>query len=177
MCIVVDTNTVAPVFSANDAAHREFEPVLRWLLEGKGKLVYGGSTYRKEVFERMPRYRRFIEELKRNGKCVVLDHDAVDEAERRVRAAEPSPDFDDAHLIAIFDVSGCVLLCSNDDRADRFVKNRKLYEQNAPPRIYRRAADHTHLLRNENIAACCKPSEPLPGDSRATLRQVLPRAG
>jgi predicted nucleic acid-binding protein len=173
MCIVVDTNAIAPVFSLTDALHGDFEPVLRWILEGKGKLVYGGSTYRREVFERMRRYRPVIEELRRRGKCVVLDHAAVDEVERRVREAEPAPDFDDAHLVAIFDVSGCLLLCSNDDRADRFLKNRKLYELHAPPSIYKRA-DHNHLLRNDYIASCCKPSEPLDRESRTKLKQVLP---
>src|SRR5262249_22623217 len=76
-------------------------------------------------------------------KCVVLDHAAVDEAELRVQAAETSPDFDDAHLVAIFDVSGCRLLCSSDSRADRFLKDPALYKRHTPPRIYRRA-DHKH---------------------------------
>lgn len=172
MCIVIDTNAVAPVFSSDDVEHADFEPVLRWILDGKGKLVFGGATYKKEVFERMGKYRRFIVELQRRGKCVVLDHAAVDEAERRVRAAEPSPDFDDPHLVAIFDVSGCLLLCSTDKRAHRFVKDRKLYMQHGPPRIYQ-CADHKHLLCNENIASCCRPSVPLDSETRSEIRHAL----
>jgi predicted nucleic acid-binding protein len=172
MCIVVDTNVVASVFNEKSANHDEFKPVLRWVLRGKGKLVYGGSTYRTEVFERMPRYGAVILELKKQRKCVVLDHADVDAAERRVREAEPSADFDDAHLVAIFDVSGCLLLCSDDARADRFVKDPELYERQAPPRIYRRA-EHDHLLCDDNIAACCQPAERLDGPGRAEVRELL----
>jgi predicted nucleic acid-binding protein len=172
MCIVVDTNVVASVFNPASANHDEFEPVFRWILRGKGKLVYGGSTYWREVFERMPKYGALILELKRGGKCVVLDRNAVDEAERRVQDAEPSADFDDAHLVAIFDVSGCMLLCSDDARADRFVKDRELYERRTPPRIYR-LAEHAHLLCDDNIAACCKPVERLAGVARAEIMGML----
>jgi len=156
MCIVVDTNTLGPVMIPTDAKHEDFAPVLRWITVGKGKLVYGGSTYRKEVFERMRRFNGVIGELRKKGRCVVLNHAHVDAAEKRARAAEPSPDFDDAHLVAIFDVSGCRVLCSNDQRADRFVQDRRLYERHEPPSIYRRA-DHAHLLCNKNIVACCQP--------------------
>jgi hypothetical protein len=172
MCIVVDANAVAAVMSPRSATHADFKPVHDWIVRGKGKLVYGGSTYEKEVFRRMPRYGGLIEELRRARKCVVLDHAAVDAAERRVREAEPSPDFDDAHLIAIFEVSGCLLLCSDDARADRFVKNPALYERHAPPSIYR-LAEHRHLLRDENIAACCKPAERLSGPALSQIREML----
>jgi hypothetical protein len=172
VCIVIDTNVVASVLSPKSARHAEFKPVLDWILYGKGKLVYGGSTYRREVFQRMPQYAGLIEELKRGGKCVVLDRAAVDAVEGRVREAEPSPDFDDAHLVAIFDVSGCLLLCSDDARADRFVKDRGLYERRSPPRIYR-LAEHVHLLCDDNIAACCKPAERLAGPARAEILGAL----
>lgn len=174
MCIVLDTNVVASVLNSTSANHQEFEPVLRWILHGKGKLVYGGSTYRREVFQRMPRYAGLIAELKKMGKCVVLAPDVVDAAERRVREAEPSPDLDDAHLIAIFDVSGCLLLCSDDVRADRFVKNRELYVRHPPPRIYR-LAEHAHLLCDDNLAACCRPAERLAGTMRTAIVEMLDR--
>lgn len=173
MCIVIDTNVVTAVLNRADEAHANFKPVLDWIVDGKGKIVYGGATYRREVFERMPSYRRLIAEFKKRGKCVVLDHAAVDAAEKRVRAKEPAPDFDDAHLVAMFDVSGCALLCSTDARADKFVQKRELYELNKPPRIYRRS-DHRHLLCNESITRCCKPSDLLDGKARAEVRQILP---
>lgn len=102
----------------------------------------------------------------------MLDHAAVDAAEQRIRAAEPSTDFDDAHIVAIFDTSGCALLCSGDDRADRFVKRRELYDNHGPPKIYRRV-DHRHLLCDDNIAPCCRPAEPLDGTGRAEIRKML----
>ena len=172
MCIVVDTNVVGSVFNPASANHEEFKPVFDWILRGKGKLVYGGRTYAREVFARMRRYAGVIDRLKKKGKCVVLDHDEVDAVEQRVRDAEPSADFDDAHLVAIFDVSGCMLLCSDDARADRFVKDRGLYERRTPPRIYR-LAKHARLLCDDNIAACCKPAEQLAGPARAEILGTL----
>jgi predicted nucleic acid-binding protein len=172
MCIVIDTNTVAAVFNPGHEAHQDFKPVLNWVLHGKGKLVYGGAKYKQEVFVRMSRFRRVLVELNKKGKCVVLDHAQVDAVERRVQAAEPSTDLDDAHLIAIFDVSGCQLLCSHDARADRFVKDPLRYDRHRPPRIYR-SADHRHLLCEDNIATCCRPSEPLAKPAREAIQQAL----
>jgi hypothetical protein len=115
-------------------------------------------------------------ELARAGKCVVLDHAEVDEVEHRIRDAEPSPDFDDAHLIAMFDVSGCLVLCSADGRSDRFVKDRRLYERHKPPRIYRERAHHLHLLSDENIARCCQPPVKLTRENQERIQDIGPQS-
>ena len=49
MPIIVDTNCFANVFSRNATRHNEFEPVLNWILRGKGKLIYGGTKYKTEL--------------------------------------------------------------------------------------------------------------------------------
>src|SRR5262249_22623216 len=52
----------------------DFEPVLHWILYGKGKLVYGGTKYQKEVFLQLRRYGRLIGELKNgaNAWCSIM---------------------------------------------------------------------------------------------------------
>jgi hypothetical protein len=172
MCIVIDSNTVAALFDPNNLEHAELEPVHDWIFKGKGKVVYGGTTYRREVFERQRRYNGLFEELRRQRKVVQAPTDEVDRAETRIKAAEPSPDFDDAHLLAIHDISGCLLLCSKDARADRFLKKRTLYAHGGPPRIYRKAKDHRALLCDDNIAPCCQPDTVLGRAQREALSAV-----
>jgi len=167
MCIVIDANTLSAVLDKENEQHQEFLPVLKWVLEGKGKIVYGGSTYRREVFEKMPRFNRFVQELVRLRKTIMLPAEDVDREEQRIRAIESSTDFDDPHIVAILDVSGCFLLCSGDKRSDRFVKNKKFYKnRSAPPKIYRCSRYHRKLLNDGNIAECCRPDVVLGRNAR-----------
>ena len=43
-----------------------------------------------------------------------------------VEKAIADKDCDDHHIIAIVRISGCRLICSNDKRADRYIKDRRL---------------------------------------------------
>lgn len=49
MCIILDINILSSVFSQAAMKHREFEPVLKWITEGHGRVVYGGTKYKKEL--------------------------------------------------------------------------------------------------------------------------------
>lgn len=149
MCIVIDTCAISRVFTAGDA---DFDAVRRWIVEGRGKMVFGGTKYNEELLK-LGRYLAVIQELTRQRKTVVVNRDLVDEAEARVREMEPCADFDDPHIVAIVKVSRCRVVCSTDARADRFVQDRRFY--GAPvPSIYRHR-DHGHLLRDCNIVGAC----------------------
>lgn len=150
MCIIIDACTFSRVFNKDDV---DFEPVRQWLVGGKGKMVFGGSSYAKELAQ-LGRYVSLVAELTRQGKTTVLDKAAVDAGERRVRGMESSPDFDDPHLVAIIEESGCRLVCTLDARADRFILDRRFYVKARRPSIYR-ARSHRHLLRDSNIVGAC----------------------
>lgn len=176
MCIIIDTDTVSSLFDPANKQHSEFEPVLNWILHGKGKLVYGGSTYSQQTFKRMPRFNRLFVELRRRGKAIVVDGEEVDREEQRIKSLVVSSDFDDAHLIAILDVSGCLLLCSNDQRADRFIKKKMLYRRRTNlPHIYRKSRYHKKLLADSNIAACCKPDNVVDREARDAIAGCIPK--
>lgn len=150
MCIVVDANTWGYVFQENNKKHSDYLPVFRWITKGPGFVVYGGSKYREELKNASKYYGIFLE-LKKKGRAKEVNPNLVDKHEADVRRAAGTPKCHDAHLIAIFRVSGCRLLCSDDRRSDTYIKNRKYYlAGQRPPSIYRSNV-HQHLLNDRNI--------------------------
>ncbi len=150
MPIVIDTNALASVFNGNCSEHDDYKPVANWIFEGDGCIVYGGSKYKKEL-KRANLYLGIINELRRIGKVKEIDHSMVDEHEKQLKTLVISSRFNDAHLIAIFRVSRCRLLCSNDRKGDKFIKDETLYlSGQKPPSIYRNKK-HKRLLCKNNI--------------------------
>lgn len=150
MCVVIDTCALHKVFSGTDA---NFEPIKRWIISGRGKVVIGGAVYSREL-KSAARYLRVLNELERIGKVVVLNGDEVDAVEARVRAIEPAQDFDDPHIVAIVEVSRCKIVCTVDTRSDRFLRDARFYVRARRPSIYRTAA-HAHMIRDSNIVGAC----------------------
>ena len=144
MCIVIDTNSLASVFDQKSEHHAEFRPVLEWIVLGNGKIVYGGTTYKREL-AKATKYFRLLVELKKVSKIVEIDSVRVGEIEQRLAQTLSHSDFDDPHIVAIIIASGCRLICSADARAFRYF--RKL---------------NRGLLQDKNIADCCRPLSKLP---------------
>jgi len=150
MCLVIDANVFGAVFKTDSCNHADFVDVLNWITAGPGFLVYGGSKYRQELINARQYLATFIE-LKKKGKAKEISQKLVDENEEIVKKLIGHNKCDDFHIIAIFRVSGCLLFCSNDARADCYIKNRKLYEKGQrPPSIYRNSS-HRRLLNRHKI--------------------------
>lgn len=150
MCVVVDANVFSSLFRPDSCNHAEFAPVLNWITAGPGFLVYGGTKYYNEL-RNAKRYLAIIIELKKKGKAKEVDRALVDQHEKTVKHLVGHDRCDDFHIIAIFRVSGCVLFCSNDMRADCYIKNRHLYQKGQhPPSIYRNKS-HRTLLNPDSI--------------------------
>lgn len=154
MCIVVDPPVFIPLFKSRDPENRKFAPVLNWLSRGPGKLVLGGTTYEKEL-RQVSTILGFLAELERSGKIVRVPQGAVDLEQRMVRAIEPRPEFDDAHLVALVRASGCKLVCTRDKRAGPFIRSARFYRAGMRPKIYT-SLRHRKLLCSRNIAGCCQ---------------------
>jgi predicted nucleic acid-binding protein len=157
MCIIIDTSAFAPVFVTTSELHVEFEPVLKWITTGKGKVVYGGTKYKGEL-QRAKKYLRIFNNLKRSGRTVEIDDQKVDHEQQLLESTLAHRDFDDAHLVAIIRASGCKLMCCEDERAHEFIKDGTLYpnpQYASPPKIYRNSS-HSSLLCDQNIANICK---------------------
>jgi hypothetical protein len=150
MCMVIDANVFNPVFRPDACNHAEFAPVLDWILNGSGFIVYGGTKYNEEL-NNARRYLGIFIELRKKGRAKEINRVLVDKHENIVRGLVNSDKCDDFHIIAIFRVSGCLLFCSNDARADCYIKDKRLYEKGQkPPSIYRKRT-HRKLLNPTNI--------------------------
>jgi hypothetical protein len=161
MCIIVDINTLASVFNQKSDNHIEFRPVREWILEGKGKIVFGGTKYMNELGK--TKYLKLFRNLKSANKAVHIPDEEVNKQELLISEQESDPDFDDPHIIAIAIVSKCLLVCSVDARSYPFIKNSKLYPPHiSRPKIYS-SSSNKDLLCDWHIADCCKPAAKVKG--------------
>lgn len=150
MCIVIDTNVFGCVFNPSDSQHTEFLPVEKWVTQRDGFLVIGGTRYIDELRQSRA-YLGVLTELSRKGRVKRVRDDIIDNECIILEALLKGSRCDDCHLIAIIRSSGCRLICSNDRRADEFLKNPKLYPKGQrPPSIYRYKS-HSPLLCRRNI--------------------------
>jgi hypothetical protein len=153
MCIIIDANAIPPVFNQGDSCHGEFSPVEVWIRSGKGKMVYGGTTYRNQL-RRLGKYIPILYELDFAGKIIKIDHLKVDQAEADVVKRVMDSRCDDHHIIALVIVSGCKLLCSNDHSSFVYIKEKSYYPSGTkPPKIYT-GNKNSNLLVNKNIVTC-----------------------
>lgn len=151
VCIVIDTDVLGCVFDPANTRHSNYIPVTDWITKGEGFLVLGGTEYLRQLRD-APRYYKVMVELKKMGRVMRIRDVLVDEQCKQVWLLLGSNTrCDDAHLIAIIRASGCRLICSNDKRADTYLKNKRYYlRRQKPPSIYRNS-DHRHLLCRRNI--------------------------
>jgi predicted nucleic acid-binding protein len=163
MCIIIDTNSWAEVFDATAEKHTEFEPVYVWIAgeHGIGKMVCGGATYRNEIPKK---YLRIFKLFNDKRKTIMIADEVVDAKETELKAMLEHRDFDDPHIVALVCVSGCRLVCTQDDRAIPFITGKhKEAKQFYPkkfvrPKIYR-SSKNANLLVEKNIPKQYLPPE------------------
>jgi hypothetical protein len=159
MCIIIDANTLSTVFDSTNKEHNKFRPVLEWIVSNKGKMVYGGSHYKKEL-SKLTTYLRFIRQLKDAGKIFEPDQTQVDSMYEIIKQKSSSKQFNDPQIMAIISVCGCKLLCSGDKKSFKYVKDKELYlNGQKPPSIFSGNKSNIKLLRDSNIAGCCLPCQ------------------
>jgi hypothetical protein len=155
MCLVVDTCCLGVVFNPANTEHHQFQPVLDWITKKNGKIIYGGTQYKKEL-RTAKSYWSLLLELGKQGRVVELDDGEVDSIASQVRRKETATSFDDPHIVAIVIVSKCRVVCTNDKKAHPFLKKKKLYPKTfVRPRIYS-ARGHMALLSDANIVDICR---------------------
>lgn len=153
MCIVLDTNILPCVFDKGNAYHDDFSPVWKWIFEGKGKVVFGGSKYLIEI----GKFRKLFIQLRNAGKAHFADNDKVDDLCSKLENAFDDDDYDDPHLIALIQATKCRLIASRDKRAFKYFRHPTFYTSaKDKPKIYRGFGNKS-LLCDKNIAEVCKP--------------------
>jgi len=156
MCLVIDSCCLAMVFDKGNKRHSDFEPVARWVLVGKGKMIYGGQKYKGEL-----KKAKFIipimAELDRSGRLVHLRDSEVDARARELKEDINDNGFNDEHVVAMVVVSRCSVVCTDDRLAIQVLKYRHVYYRYKmkPPKIYRYAR-HRNMCTDENLAAICR---------------------
>jgi len=170
MCIVLDINVIPNIFNNESKEHVEFKPVRDWIIDKKGKVVYGGTKYFDEL-SKMRQYLSLFVRLNGAGKAVVRDTQAVDKIQAEVEAIIQDKDFDDPHLVAILKESGCKLICSLDARAFPFLKHHLFFKGKEKPKIYS-SSRNKDLLCDANIAECCTPSHDTTNEQKKILEST-----
>lgn len=149
MCIVVDVNTLPYVFNPRSDRHAEFAPISEWINKGDGVLVYGGTTYAKEL-KKAGRYLRVVLELKKARRAVAIADDVVDAREAVVKNLTVGTGCDDQHIIALIGVSKCRIISSVDARSYPYIQDRQLYPRGASrPKIYSSGRNVDLLVRTD----------------------------
>lgn len=156
MCIIIDTNTLSCVFDSTNKDHDNFKPVLDWIYNGKGIIIFGGTKYLDEI---KVNYLNLFLQFKKARKAIFVDNIQVDRETDSCSAAIVHKDFDDQHLVGLLKVSGCKLICSGDARAFRYFTHNTFFSPSSKkPKIYSSRVN-LDLLVDTNIADVCKPCQ------------------
>jgi len=141
VCLIVDANLASAVFAGSPES--DFAPILDWLNERDGCLVYGG--YLATELARMEKPRRYLLALLRAGRARQVPDEQVAEEQATVSATGLCRS-NDPHVVALARVSGARTLCTHDRDLQRDFRNPQLLSK---PRgsIYQRQ-DHARLLRH-----------------------------
>ena len=141
MCVIVDANLAAAIFDGS--RNPQYSPILTWLFDRKGKLVFGGRNARE--LHRARSAARAIAQLSRAGKAIHHPDDAVDAKEGELTKQGLCVS-DDPHVIALAQLSGARTLCTRDQDLHQDFRNRELIG-NPRGSVYQNAS-HKHLLRH-----------------------------
>lgn len=156
MCIIIDTNTFNSVFDVTSPEHVQFAPVLEWIINGKGKIVYGGTKYKEEL-KQASKYLKIFGQFHRSRKVVTIDDASIDAYQKILEEKEKDKDFDDPHLVAICYISKCRIICTGDKRSFPFMARKDFYPNNSPrPKLYTKNKN-ADLLCDNLIAEICNP--------------------
>jgi hypothetical protein len=155
MCLVIDANAVSKVFDADNAEHPRFKPVAAWVASGAGSVIYGGSTYMRQLGE--GKFLSLFVELRKAQRAVSIDDADVDKRELILKERVPDKEFDDAHIVALVGLSKCCLVCTDDLASLPYLKRKDLYPPGVKvPHIYRNLEDRRHCCGRLIVDVCPK---------------------
>jgi len=158
MCLVIDANCFALVFEPCTKGHHKFVPVLNWITEGRGRMIYGGTKYNAEL-GRSTKILGIVKELSTQRRTVRLSNATVDPIAVALKVKFPEADFDDEHIVALVIASHCCVVCTNDDTAISYLKRLDVFSDHADverPKIYKGDKRHAKLCCDQNIVKICQ---------------------
>ncbi len=156
MAIIIDTNCFGNVFNRKSLNHKEFSPILNWIIKGKGIIIYGGTKYIEEL-KKAPKYLPIMRLLKDVNKVYIGNLENIDRIQASIEENIVDDDFDDPHLPAIVIDTKCRLICSEDKRSIPYVKNSELYPNGILVPSYYTSSRNSNLLCDNYIHKDLKP--------------------
>lgn len=145
MCIIIDASVASQIVAS--PPNPNAQPVIEWLTERDGRLVYGGQLTR-ELFE-IADVRRWLLVLDRAGRARQFPSSGVDSETEKVERSGICRS-DDPHIIALARLSGARLLYTNDGNLEIDFTNKALISRPGG-KIYKRRA-HSKLLRHTPLS-------------------------
>ena len=141
------------VFESDNRRHDDFKPILKCIVQCKGVMVFGGDQFVNKEYgdykDFLIKYRSLIVELYRNGRVDILNKDTVNKLVDELKKIEPNKDFDDPHIIACVIIGKCQIVCTDDKRAEKNIKDIRFYKVSTQrPSIYKNKKNHLKLLRD-----------------------------
>ena len=172
MCVIIDKNFFKSVFEKESENHDDFEPLYRWISEGDGRIVYGGSKYKEEL-NQSTKYLKIFKYFDTKRRVIKIPDEEVDEIQKiiskeldeNIKPYISKHDFDenynDPHIVSIVIASKCRIVCTNDGGLSDFLKMPQFYPEGVDiPKIYKHKSNK-NLIKHDNIAECCKPCDKL----------------
>lgn len=155
MCIIIDTNLSAGIFGSPE--HVDFLPIIQWLFDKDGCLIYGGGLAKE--LEKVRHVGRALRVLIQAGKAVRVSDEKVNDEEKIVTQTGICRS-NDHHVIALARASGARTLCSQDQDLQKDFRNHRLIT-NPRGSVYQRA-EHSRLLRHTSSCGRKTPSRNRP---------------
>jgi len=123
MCAIIDANVASDVFDPNgtEAGRRFFQ----WISSGVGVMVIGGKL-REELF-RISSVQTWAQEAIRSGRVRIESGEKVNARTAGIEN-KGSHSSDDAHVLALAQISGARLLYSNDRNLQRDFRSKTLID-------------------------------------------------
>jgi hypothetical protein len=152
MCLVIDACCLSRVFNVNNKEHYQFGPVYKWVRYGRGRMIYGGTKYLKELKE-VKGLSRLLTELEKQRRVEILPKTCVDSIAEEIAERVNDKQLNDEHLIAIVIASRCRIVCTDDQKAFPFIRRSDLYRKYGAkrPSIYRYAKKHENMCCDRNV--------------------------
>ncbi|MDR0331528.1 MAG: hypothetical protein LBH93_07470 [Chitinispirillales bacterium] len=148
--IVLDANVISSLFNSQNSEHQDFKPVLDWVNKCNGaSFVFGGTKYKKEL-SKMTNYLKIMRKLKDAGKLIEIDTNLIDRDAVRLKNICADTAFNDEHIVAILNISGCKLVGTRETRAIPYIKRQDFYSDGKTPKIYS-SSKNKKLLTKINI--------------------------
>jgi len=158
MSAIIDTCTFAAIVNKDNEMHKDFLPVLKWILFDKGKIIIGGKYFDTEIL-RVSSFNSLIRILSSYGKIYKTDNTLVEKEIIYLEGLCLPKDFDDSHLFALFRVTKCRIFCTIDKRTFKYFKDERIIDKNSKPKIYTNYGHkpNARILRDEYLCDLCLP--------------------